>query len=118
MNNSEFNVEDVFFGALLGALLGTATGLWTDISCMILLAMLFVAFGITLQIFSSHKCEIWNKVRWGIGFIIGSIWVITILSSIVSSKDRKYVTFFSIIWGIWVAICVIKLVFYTIRRAR
>jgi len=111
----EFDVEDAFFGALLGAWFSITSGILTDVMSVVLFALLFLLFGIFFRTFSSDECETWGKIVLGIMFISTSVVTIGQLyrRRII---PRNQITFFSLIFTVWVAICVIKVALTKVRQ--
>lgn len=95
MDNGEFNVEDVFFGALLGAWCGTVAATWVEVITIILLAMLFLLFGTSFRVLFSGRYEIGAGIASAIVVIFFHISLLTIgrLYYDLGTENTKQATF-------------------------
>ena len=113
----EFNVEDAFFGALLGAWCSKVGGFWTDISSLIMLALLFLLFGTLFRVVSGHYLRS-NKVLFPFIFALASILIIVSFYHKIEDSKKHEIVFFATMFVVWITISLIKIIHHKVYTSR
>lgn len=110
----QFNVEDAFFGALLGAWcskFSEAGGVWTDVSTLIRLALIFLMFGFFFRVLLSQANLTW-KLLFCTLFLVTSFYILANLHGKIGDSRGYQINFFASILLVWASVCVIKILYY------
>ena len=104
----QFNVEDIFFGALLGAWCSRIDGLWmTDIISFIMLVLLFVSFGVFVRVMPGpHPGS--KKYRFLVFFVLASISMISCFYFRIEDSKKQEIVFFALMFAVWTIISLVK----------
>ena len=113
----QFNVEDAFFGALLGAWCSKVGGFWTDISSLVMLALLFLLFGTFFRVISGSYLRS-NKVLFAVIFVLASVLIISQFYYRIEDSKKQEIIFFASMFMVWIAISLIKIAHYRLHNLR
>ena len=116
-NSIEFNVEDAFFGALLGAWCSSLGGFWINVYTLIRLALIFLVFGMIFRIVTGRYDPIFKVVYFFLSLVMSGYLLERLYRAIEVSK-RNQISFFSTMLLVWASICFIKIAYYIADRYR
>lgn len=111
----QFNVEDAFFGALLGAWCSKVGGFWADTIILMMLAFLFLMFGVTFRVVSGGYL-LSTKVLLSLLSAVVSVLVIYYFYNTIEGGKEREIVFFAIIFAMWIIISAIKIIHHKLDR--
>ena len=104
----QFNVEDIFFGALLGAWCSQVVGFWTaDVWSFTFLVALFVLFGIFIRLMPGPHSRS-RKLAFLVLFVLSSISMISYFYFRIEDSKKQEIVFFALMFAVWAIVSLVK----------